>query len=234
MRIDIIIDTICPWCFIGKRQLDILLDQQKSLNLDINWHTYFLNPGMPPEGIGYEEYMKNKLGQKLKIEKLHDTINQTAKNLDLKFDFTQIKRIPHSLDSHRMVKLANRQNQGGEMLESLYQNYFIMGRNIGNRSVLIEIAEKLGYNSTQVRKYLYSNKDILESLMQNQRTLSSGINGLPVFIFGEKFSISGAQDMKILQRMLNITKGSANIPNNPILQNIIPNSQYKFNSNESE
>ena len=216
MRIDVIFDTICPWCFIGKRRLDLLLDQQQHSNFEIIWHTYFLNPGMPIEGMDYEEYMQYKFGAKFKIKKLNNTINETAKDLNLKFEFTRIKRVPNSLDSHRMVKLANRNNRGGEMLESLYQNYFMMGKDIGNRSVLIDIATELGYDSTKVRKYLYSDKDTLESLAQNQRTLRLGINGVPAFIFDEKFSISGAQDTKILLRMINITNDNINKSNNPI------------------
>jgi predicted DsbA family dithiol-disulfide isomerase len=217
MRIDVIFDTICPWCFIGKRRLDLLLDQQQYSNFEIIWHTYFLNPGMPLEGMDYEEYMQDKLGENFKIDNLNNTINETAKDLNLKFEFSRIKRAPNSLDSHRMVKLANRINQGAEMLDSLYQNYFMMGRDIGNRSVLIDIATELGYDNNEVRKYLYSKKDTLESFTQNQRTLRLGINGIPAFIFDEKFSISGAQDTKILLRMLNITEDNINKSNNPIL-----------------
>ena len=217
MRIDVIFDTICPWCFIGKRRLDLLIDQQQHSNFEINWHSYFLNPGMPPEGMNYKKYMQKKFGEQYKIESLNNTINETAKGLNLKFEFTRIKQAPNSLDSHRMVKLATSKNQGAEMLDSLYQNYFLMGRNIGNRSVLIDIAVKLGYDSTEVRQYLYSDTDTLESLTQNQRTLSLGINGIPAFIFDEKFSISGAQDTKILLRMLNITEDNINKFNDPIL-----------------
>ena len=216
MRIDVIFDTICPWCFIGKRRLDLLIDRQQHSNFEINWHSYFLNPGMPPEGMDYKKYMQKKFGEQYKIESLNNTINETAKGLNLKFEFTRIKQAPNSLDSHRMVKLATRKNQGAEMLDSLYQNYFLMGRNIGNRSVLIDIAAKLGYDITEVRQYLYSNTDTLESFTQNQRTLSLGINGIPAFIFDEKFSISGAQDTKILLRMLNITEDNINKSNNPI------------------
>jgi predicted DsbA family dithiol-disulfide isomerase len=216
MRIDVIFDTICPWCFIGKRRLDLLLDQQQYSNFEIIWHTYFLNPGMPVKGMDYEEYMQDKFGENFKIENLNNTINETAKGLNLEFEFTRIKRAPNSLDSHRMVKLANRKNRGAEMLESLYQNYFMMGKDIGNRSVLIDIATELGYDSIEVRKYLYSDKDTLGSFTQNQRILRLGINGIPAFIFDGKFSISGAQDTKILLRILNITKDKTNKSNDPI------------------
>jgi protein disulfide-isomerase len=117
-----------------------------------------------------------------------------------------------------MVKLASRVSQGGEMLEALYESYFIMGRNIGDRSVLIDIGTKLGYDSTEVKKYLFSDKDIVETLNQNQSTLRLGISGIPAFIFDDKFSISGAQDNKVLFRMLNIAEDNFD-------DNTIPNIQ---------
>ena len=234
MRIDIIFDTICPWCFIGKRRLELLLEKKQYLNLEINWHPYFLNTGMPPEGMHYEEYMREKYGANLDIEKLHYAINQTAKSLDLRLNFTKIKWIPNSLESHRMIKLANRQNQGDEMLEALYQNYFVTGKNIGNRSVLIDIATNLGYDRSQVRAYLYSDRDILEIFKQNQSSLSIGTNGIPAFIFNEKFSISGAQDEKILLRLLNISENNLNKYVDHSLQNNFSDTSNTIEGNEKK
>jgi predicted DsbA family dithiol-disulfide isomerase len=123
-----------------------------------------------------------------------------------------------------MVKLASRQNQGGEMLEALYESYFIMGRNIGDRSVLIDIGTQLGYDSTEVKKYLFSDKDIAETLNQNQSTLRLGISGIPAFIFDDTFSISGAQDNKVLLRMSNIAEDSID---DATIQNIQPDLKDK-------
>ena len=229
MRIDLVFDTICPWCFIGKRQLDLLVAQKTNLNFEINYHSFFLNPGMPLEGMEYQEYTQKKFGGKLKNENVHNTINQIAKRINLEFDFSRIKQVPNSLDSHRMVKLASQQNQGREMLEALYESYFIMGRNIGDRSVLIDIGTKLGYDSIEVKKYLFSDKDIVETLDQNHSTLRLGISGIPAFIFDDKFSISGAQDNKVLLRMLNIAEDDIDDAN---MQNIQPYLKGKQDRND--
>lgn len=230
MRIDLVFDTVCPWCFIGKRQLDSLIAQKKHLSFEINWHSFFLNPGMPLEGMDYQEYTQKKFGGKLKNEHVFNNINQIAKSFDLEFNFSIIKQIPNSLDSHRMVKLASRQNQAGEMLDALYQSYFVKGRNIGNRSVLIDIAIKLGYDSVDVRDYLYSDKDVVETLNQNHNTLRLGITGIPAFIFDESFSISGIQNNKVLLRLLNISEVNSH---ETTIQNIYPSVKGKQDSNDS-
>ena len=128
-----------------------------------------------------------------------------------------------------MVKLASQQNQGREMLEALYESYFIMGRNIGDRSVLIDIGTKFGYDSIEVKKYLFSDKDIVETLDQNHSTLRLGISGIPAFIFDDKFSISGAQDNKILLRMLNIAEDDVD---DDTIQNIQPYLKGKQDRND--
>ena len=220
MRIDIVFDTICPWCFIGKRQLDLALANLPYLNFEINWYSYFLNPEMPLEGIDFNEYIHKKLGGKLKYEKLNNAISQSAKNLKLKFDLTRIKRAPNTLNSHRLIKLASRQNQGAEMLEALYQNYFVKGRDIGNRSVLIDIGTELGFDDINLRKYLYGDKDIIETLSQNQHVSRLGVNGVPAFIFNQEFSISGVQDTKVLMRMLNVAEENSNKIHEPGVHSI--------------
>jgi predicted DsbA family dithiol-disulfide isomerase len=206
MRIDIIFDTICPWCFIGKRRLEEMLDRRPSLNAEIHWHAFLLNPDMPPEGIDYDTYMRKKFGGDLRSQKLYNAIDQAGSSVGINFDFTQVKRTPNTVDSHRLVRFAAHQDRAAEMVEALYQNYFMAGRDTGNRSVLIDIGIELGFDEMDLRKYLYSDEDIADIQEQNPRSHRLGISGVPAFIFAEKFSISGAQDPDVLERMLNIAE----------------------------
>ena len=206
MRIDIIFDTICPWCFIGKRRLEEMLARRPHLNAEIFWHAFLLNPDMPAEGVEYDEYIKRKFGDELRSQRLYSAIHQAGKTVDLEFDFTHVKRMPNTIDSHRLVRYAARSDQASEMVEILYQNYFIAGRDIGNRSVLIDIGTDIGFDAETLREYLYSDKDIADIHEQNPRSHRLGISGVPAFIFESQFSISGAQDPSILERMLNIAE----------------------------
>ncbi len=206
MRIDIIFDTICPWCFIGKRRLEEMLAQRPELNAEIYWHAFLLNPDMPAEGIEYDEYMRKKFGDTLRSQRLYAAINQAGLTVGLDFDFSHVNRMPNTVDSHRLVRFAARSDRASEMVELLYQNYFMVGRDIGNRSVLIDIGSDMGFNDTALREYLYSDEDIADIHEQNPRSHRLGISGVPAFIFEQQFSISGAQDPTILERMLNIAE----------------------------
>ena len=206
MRIDIIFDTICPWCYIGKRRLEEMLDRRPNLNAEIFWHAFLLNPDMPPEGIDFEDYMHKKFGGELRSQRLYSAIDQAGKSVGIEFDFNQVKRTPNTVDSHRLVRFAARENRASEMVETLYQNYFMTGRDIGNRSVLIEIGASIGFDDQSLRDYLYSDEDIADILEQNPRSNRLGISGVPAFIFEREFSISGAQDPNVLERMLNVAE----------------------------
>ena len=207
MRIDVIIDTICPWCFIGKRRLDSIIADRPYLNFEVIWHPFLLNPEIPSEGLDYKEHINN-LGGKTRFENINNAINQTAENLNIKFNFSQIKRTPNTLDSHRIIKFASDQNLSTEILEAIYQNYFLKGADIGDRSILIKIGEEVGLDSTHLQDYLCSDKDVSEILAKNRQVCQLGISGIPTFIFGQNFSISGIQNTKILQRMLTIADGN--------------------------
>ena len=221
MKIDVVIDTTCPWCFIGKKRLELLIANEHNLNFEINWQPYILNPEILPKGMDSEENLYKNSGGKTKYQKSNNTINQLAKNLNIEFNFSKIKRIPNTIDSHRMIKLASYQNMSTEMLESIFQNYFSMGNDIGNRSVLINIGTELGFARTKLKEYLNSDEDTSEILRQSQRIFHSGISGIPTFIFNEDLSISGIQDIRILRRLINIAEQDINSLFNKAHQSII-------------
>jgi predicted DsbA family dithiol-disulfide isomerase len=206
MRIDIIFDTICPWCFIGKRRLEEMLSRRPQLNADIYWHAFLLNPDMPAEGTDFGNYMQNKFGGELRSQRLFAAIDQAGRSVGIEFDFAKVGRTPSTIDSHRLVRYAARDERASEMVETLYQNYFMEGRDIGNRSVLIDIGEKMGFDGADIREYLYSDEDIADIHEQNPRSHRLGISGVPAFIFERQFSISGAQEPNVLERMLNIAE----------------------------
>jgi predicted DsbA family dithiol-disulfide isomerase len=229
MEIKVVIDTICPWCFLGKRRLETTLAREPHLNFKIIWHPHILNPEIPLNGVDVADYKNEQLGGIRKYEKLNSTINQMAKSHNIEFNFSKIKRIPNTIDAHRMIKLASRQNLDSEMLESIYQNYFFRGNDIGNKSILIDIGVELGFDSLKLEKYLYSNQDIKKILHENQRGFRSGIDRIPAFIFNQEFSISGIHDIKILKRMLKIAEENSNNLDNQREHNTNPFSNRNSN-----
>ncbi len=183
-----------------------MLSRRPQLNAEIYWHAFLLNPDMPPEGTDFQGFMRKKFGGDLRSERLFNAIGQAGQSVGIEFDFNRVKRTPNTIDSHRLVRYAARQNRATEMVETLYQNYFMAGRDIGNRSVLIDIGVAQEFDEQNLRDYLYSDEDVADVLEQNPRSHRLGISGVPAFIFERQFSISGAQDPNVLERMLNIAE----------------------------
>lgn len=180
------------------------------LQPEIFWHAFQLNPDMPPEGVDHRDFMKRKFGGDLRSQRLFGAISQAGDSVGIAFNFERIKRTPNTVDSHRLVRFAAQQSnvaKATETVEALFTNYFLEGRDTGNRSVLIDIAvEQLGFEEDALRRYLYSDEDVTDIGEQNARAHRLGISGVPAFIIDGQFSISGAQDANVINRMLDIAE----------------------------
>ncbi len=209
MRIDIIFDTICPWCFLGKRRLEQTLTSRPNVVVDINWHAFLLNPDMPPDGMDREDYLIAKFGNRSRADRVYRAIAEAGQMVGIEFQFDRITRIPSSIDSHRLVQVANRRGLGSEAAEALYQAHFLEGQDTSSRLALCDIAETLGFDSNEVREYFYSDADVPEIRDQNSRAHRLGISGVPAFIIDGQFSVSGAQEPMVLGRLIDIAEERA-------------------------
>lgn len=206
MRIDVIFDTICPWCYIGKRRLEEALERKPLLNAEITWHAFLLNPEMPPDGMAYQEYLNVKFGGSARADRVYNTIKKTGQSVGIDFDFETLNRTPNTIDSHRIVRYATRHGRAGDMVEALFHSYFFRAIDIGNRSALISIAGNLGLDEEQARAYLYSDEDIHDIQNQNARAHRLGISGVPAFIVDNNYSIAGAQEPMVLARLIDVAE----------------------------
>ena len=206
MRIDVIFDTICPWCFIGKRRLEEALERKPLLDVEVTWHAFLLNPEMPPEGMSHHEYLNAKFGGSARADRVYNTIEKTGQSVGIDFDFNELNRTPNTVDSHRLVRFATRHGRDGDMVETLFRRYFFSGVDIGNRSSLIKIAGELGLGEEDARSYLYSDEDIHDIQNQNARAHRLGISGVPAFIVDGNYSIAGAQEPMVLARLIDVAE----------------------------
>ena len=143
MKIDIISDTVCPWCFIGKRRLERALAMRPNITAKITWHPFQLNPEMPPDGIERQIYLKAKFGSSERAKDNYRAVDQASvgEKLDLQLD--DIKRMPNSLQSHRLLHYARRHDKQDVVAEHLFQSYFFYGIDIGSIAHLIKIADHI-------------------------------------------------------------------------------------------
>ena len=206
MRIDVIFDTVCPWCYIGKRRLEAAIAEHGADDIEIHWNAFLLNPDIPPEGMQRRAYLRAKFGGESRAQRVYGAIARAGAAAGIDFNFDEIDWTPNTIDSHRVVHYAQNLGRGVEAVERIFQSYFLEGRDIGKRSVLIDIGRQIGLNEDRLRSYLHDTSNIQTVLDHNARAHRLGVSGVPAFIIDGQFSISGAQEPAVLGRLLDIAR----------------------------
>lgn len=209
MWIDIIFDTVCPWCFIGKRRLEQALRSRPAAHPEIRWRPFLLNPEMPPEGIDRTAYLVRKFGSESRVRQIYGTIADAGQSVEINFAFDRIRHTPNTLNSHRLVRFAAEHGKADLAVEALFLNYFVNARDIGDVEVLMAIGRDLELDAGRLGGYLGSAQDISSIYDENARAHRLGINGVPSYVFPGGMVISGAHEPAVLARMLDVANVAA-------------------------
>jgi predicted DsbA family dithiol-disulfide isomerase len=204
--IEVIFDPGCPWCFIGKRQLENALTLRPGLVATIHWWPFLLNPDMPVDGIDRTTFLMRKFGSHTRISRVFGAIADFAESVNINFAFDRIQRTPNTLNAHRLVRYADRNGRASAAVEALFVDHFVGGRDIGERGELIRIGDRLGLDPAALAAYLKSDLDVADVYAANARAHRLGINGVPTFVFEGAYVISGAQEPQVLSRMLDVAR----------------------------
>jgi len=206
MILDVYSDTICPWCYVGKRRLERALQARPQRDLTIRWRAFQLNPGMPAEGMDRKAYIEAKFGAAERARAIYDTVRAAGASEGIAFAFDRIRRTPSTLQSHRLIRFAGGQDRQDETLEALFQAYFLDGRNIGDRTVLAEVAADAGLDRAEAAEYLAGDADAEAVLSEDALARRAGINGVPCFIFNGRFALSGAQEPEAFFQLFDLAR----------------------------
>lgn len=193
MYVDIVSDTICPWCFIGKRRFERALTLAKRSDILVAWRPFQLNPDMPLDGMSREAYLTAKFGNSDRVGKVYGAIAEAGREEGIDFRFDRIARTPNTLASHRLVKLAGRHDLQDRIVEALFRAYFTDGRDVGDPAVLAQIGAENGLEADAVATYLAGSEDRDEVVASDTYARRLGINGVPCFIVNRRYAVSGAQ-----------------------------------------
>jgi predicted DsbA family dithiol-disulfide isomerase len=196
LTIDIVSDVVCPWCYIGKRNLEAALASLPENNVEIRWRPYQLDSTIPPEGIARRAYLERKFGAR--VDEIYTRVAAAGRDAGIDFAFEHIKRSPNTLDAHRLIRWAQSAGKQNEIVERLFRDFFIEGRDLGERSVLIEAAGAIGMEPDVVARLLEGDADkesVREEIATAQRL---GVTGVPFFIIAGRFALPGAQPAEVL------------------------------------
>jgi predicted DsbA family dithiol-disulfide isomerase len=211
MRIEIVSDTICPWCFVGKRRFELALNLRPQPGLFLTWRPYQLNPTMPREGVDRKSYLVSKFGDLEHAERVNSKLRKVGKEVGIKFQFDDIRVTPNTVNSHRLIQFA-KTNDAKEIdvVEELYKAYFQKSENIGDPNVLLNIAVKAGLDAQEFKNYLLSDNDRAYILEQDTAIRRDGITSAPCFIIEGKYVVSGAQSPEIFHQIFDLVKQDKN------------------------
>jgi predicted DsbA family dithiol-disulfide isomerase len=202
MQIDIVSDTVCPWCFIGKRRIERAMAMRPEVKFDVFWRPYRLDPTVPREGVDRKAYLKAKFGDSPRSSAMGDAIRSEGAGEGIEFAFDKIAKTPNTLDSHRLVRWAAGAGVQDDMVERLFRAYFREGQDVGDPAVLSAIATAAGMDGDLVATLLAGDADLAEVEREAGLASEMGITGVPTFIFDSKFMISGAREAELLVRVI--------------------------------
>lgn len=206
MLLEIFADTVCPWCYIGKRRLMRALASRPQPELVIRWRAFQLNPGMPMGGIDRDQYLTAKFGSLERAQRVYDSVARVGRNEGIDFQFDRIRRTPNTLRSHRLLQAAARIGREGALLDRIYAAYFIEGIDIGDPERLVSLGEEMGLDTGTARAAVEGIPEIDMALAEDFQSRRLGITGVPYLIFNGRFGLSGAQEPEVLYSMFDLAR----------------------------
>jgi predicted DsbA family dithiol-disulfide isomerase len=202
MQIDVISDVVCPWCFIGKRNLERALENWRAKHPDetptVRWHPFQLNPQLPDSGVPRKQYLENKFGGPERAREIYARVITAGRHAGIDFAFDSIQVQPNTVDAHRLLHYAGEHDRQDEMAEAIFRRYFLEGADLTNKGTLADIAAQAGMDRGEVAAYLASDTDRALIEEQDRRARAIGIEGVPFFIFNQRLSLSGAQPPEVI------------------------------------
>lgn len=202
IEIDVVSDTICPWCYVGKRRLERALAGFDADEVRVRWHPFQLNPGLPREGMDRAEYVAAKFGGAEAARAVYDRIREAGAEEGIAFAFERMPRTPNTFASHRVVRFAAREGRQDEIVEALFRAVFMNGRDIGDFETLVDVGAECGIDPVALAEHLAGAEDADLLRAEEERSRRMGVTGVPFFIIGGRYAVTGAQDPAVLRGVL--------------------------------
>ena len=160
IKLDIMSDPICPWCYIGKAHLDRALESEPDHPFAIEWHPFQLNPNMPADGMDRRAYLEGKFGGKDGAVRAYAPVVEHAEKAGLKINFEAMQRTPNTLNAHRLIHWAGIEGRQTAAVSALFKAYFVEARDIGDAEVLADIADGIEMDASVVTRLLATDEDM--------------------------------------------------------------------------
>jgi len=207
IKLDIISDPICPWCYIGWTHLARALEQRPDHPFTFEWHPFQLNPDMPAGGMDRRTYLEAKFGGRDGAVRAYAPVLEHAERAGLSLDFERIARTPNTLNAHRLIHWAGIEGRQTPTAVALFKAYFIEGRDIGDPETLAGIAGQVGLDREMTETLLAGNADAAEIRDRDAHARQRGVTGVPCFVIANQHVVTGAQSAELWLNVLDEIDG---------------------------
>ena len=197
IRLDIFSDPVCPWCYLGKANLDRALEAHAGHPFEIEWHPFQLNPDTPAAGVDKHACLMQRFGSEAHLEEIHQRFRDIAAKAGVTMDPDTPKRIPNTLNAHRLTYWAGLEGRQSLMISALFRTYWVEGRDIGDLAVLADIAAEAGMDRAVVARLLETDADLAEIRAREAHARQRGVNAVPTFLIENQYVLSGAQPPEV-------------------------------------
>ncbi len=206
VSIDIFSDVVCPWCYIGKRNLEkalkIITSNRDDLNISVNWRAFQLNPALPMGGVSRQEYTASKFGGRENAKAIYDRVRLAAEQVGLTLHFDEIIVQPNSTKMHELIYASKETALTDDLIEALFKAFFIDGEDLSKKENIGKIARDIGMSDEVIRAAVESDNyagQVSEDLEESQRL---GISGVPFYVINAEIGLSGAQPPEIIAKTI--------------------------------
>ncbi|MBC5994538.1 DsbA family oxidoreductase [Pontibacter cellulosilyticus] len=196
IKIDIVSDINCPWCYVGEKRLEKAIEATEGkYEFDISFKPFELNANIPQEGQDKTEYFKNAYGPSIlsQLGAMNQRMTETGAEVGIKFDFDKSTTVNNTFNGHRLIWLAGECGVQGKVAEALFYSYFTEGNNMNDTVLLTKIGLENGIPAEKLEGFFQSEAGKKEVREMEQWAQAAGITGVPAFIINNKYLISGAQ-----------------------------------------
>jgi predicted DsbA family dithiol-disulfide isomerase len=204
LKIDIVSDVVCPWCLLGKARLEQALAQMPDVEAEIHWRPFQLDPTISRGGVDHKAYMERKFGSGPRLAEAQSRLETLGEEAGIAYKFNAIKVSPNTLDAHRLIRWAAQAGPGiqNKVVDRLFRLYFEEGKDIGNHTVLLKVAGECGMDKNIVSQLLPTDAEEAGVIGEIATSKQAGIQGVPCFIFNQKYAVSGAQTPEVLMEAM--------------------------------
>ncbi len=215
LEIEVVFDLVCPWCFLGVRRLRRALSRRPDVRAELRWRPFLLNPDIGHGGVQRQDYLLRKFGGEERARRLQNTIVDLGHAEGIAFRFDQLRRVPPSVDAHRLVRYAASHGSAELMVDLLFEAHFTEGADLGDTLALTHLGTMAGLEREAVWRFLLSGQEAEAVHAENLRAHRLGINGVPCFVMSGQpggvggHAIAGAQEPEVLERLMDVALAEA-------------------------